>query len=139
MPFDRATLRHVYDRTSGYCHICHKKLSFVNYAAQGSRGAWEVEHSVPRSLGGSNHLNNLYPACVVCNRAKSNYTTKTARRWNNTTRAPLSRAKKTTLAKHNTIMGGGIGVAVGSAGGPLGALLGGWLGAKIGRAFTPRK
>jgi hypothetical protein len=56
---DAKRLRAVYDRTGGYCHICHKKLAFTNYAAFGRRGAWETEHSVAQVLGGSNRLGNL--------------------------------------------------------------------------------
>lgn len=36
-------LNAIYDRTSGYCHLCGKKLAFTNYARFGERGAWEIE------------------------------------------------------------------------------------------------
>ncbi len=39
MPFDDHMLSRIYDRTSGYCHICSKKLSFTNYNRPGSKGA----------------------------------------------------------------------------------------------------
>jgi 5-methylcytosine-specific restriction endonuclease McrA len=38
--------------------------------AAGERGVWEVEHSVARAKCGSNHGNNLYAACITCNRSK---------------------------------------------------------------------
>jgi hypothetical protein len=41
-------LNAIYDRTSGYCHIFHRKLVFTNYGIVGAKGAWEVEHSGPR-------------------------------------------------------------------------------------------
>lgn len=45
MPYSRSQLRRIYDRTSGYCHLCHKKLAFTNYGRYGAKGVWEVEHS----------------------------------------------------------------------------------------------
>ena len=70
MGYSKEKLHEIYDRTTGYCHICHKKLAFKNYSSVGSRGAWEVEHSKPRAKGGSDNLKNLYPACIFCNRSK---------------------------------------------------------------------
>jgi 5-methylcytosine-specific restriction endonuclease McrA len=70
MSYDVEILRRIYDRTEGHCHICGKKLSFANYAISSGRGAWEVEHSVAKATGGTNHLNNLFPACITCNRSK---------------------------------------------------------------------
>jgi HNH endonuclease len=67
----REMLRRIYDRTCGYCHLCGKKLSFQNYGRFEKRRAWEIEHSIPRAMGGSDHLNNLYPACIGCNRDES--------------------------------------------------------------------
>jgi 5-methylcytosine-specific restriction endonuclease McrA len=72
-------LSRIYDRTSSYWHICRKKLSFTNYGRYGCRGAWEVEHSIARANGGSNHGNNLYAACMSCNRGKGVGTTRSAR------------------------------------------------------------
>ena len=53
-------LNAIYDRTSGYCHICHRKLAFYNYGIVDAKGAWEVEHSRPRALGGTHDGNNKY-------------------------------------------------------------------------------
>jgi hypothetical protein len=52
MAFNEAELNQIYDRTTGRCHICHKKLAFRNYGAVGVRAAWEVEHSIPQAKGG---------------------------------------------------------------------------------------
>lgn len=60
----------IYQRTSGKCHLCHDPLARSNYARFGERGAWEVEHSVPRARGGTDRLNNLYAAHICCNRSK---------------------------------------------------------------------
>lgn len=36
-----------------------------------SQMAWEVDHSKPKSLGGTDHLNNLQPMNPTANRKKS--------------------------------------------------------------------
>jgi 5-methylcytosine-specific restriction endonuclease McrA len=94
MSYDSEDLTRIYYRTNGKCHICGKKLSLTNYGRVNSKGAWEVEHSVPRSEGGTAHLNNLFPACVACNRLKGTQSSRTARSWNDRTKAPLSKERR---------------------------------------------
>ena len=72
MPFTNEEINHVYDKTDGYCYYCGKKISFVNYGKPGNHSAWEINPSKPVSRGGTNYLRNLVPACIVCNRDKSN-------------------------------------------------------------------
>ena len=114
MAYNRITLRKIYDRTTGYCHICKKKLSFKNYNKKNKKGAWEVEHSRPRSKGGSDHLNNLYASCISCNQKKGTFTSRTARSWNNRRKAPLSKEKRKEAKCSNAVIGG-IAGGVGSA------------------------
>ena len=71
MGFDDETVNDVYEKTDGYCYYCSKRLSFENYGRPGNRGAWEIDHSNPKSKGGTDYLRNLVPACVACNRDKS--------------------------------------------------------------------
>ena len=94
MKYENEYLERVFGRTDGTCHICRKHLSFSNYGKASSRGAWEVEHSIPRSKGGNDHMNNLYAACVSCNRSKGNASTKSARAKNGYRKAPLSKQQK---------------------------------------------
>lgn len=126
-------LRRIYDRTCGNCHLCGKKLSFQNYGRFGQRAAWEIEHSIPRSEGGSDHLNNLYPACIVCNRSKGTLTSRTVRGWNSLHRTPLSKNVKNKIREENTLCGAALGGIVGLVGGPPGILFGVLLGALIGK------
>jgi hypothetical protein len=70
MRYSTEVLSYVYDKSSGYCVYCNKKLAFTNYGRLGERGAWEVDHSVPTSRGGTDYLRNLVPACIDCNRQK---------------------------------------------------------------------
>jgi len=129
MAHSKANRRVIYDRTSGKCHICGKQLAFTNYAAFGDKGAWEVEHSNARVRGGTDRLNNLYPACIYCNRSKGAVTTRTARAWEGRTRAPLSREKRKSAKRENAFLGGAVGFLAGAAlaGTPLG-----WIGLGIG-------
>ena len=64
MGYDNDRLNDIFDKTDRDCHICGKRLAFSNYGVIGARGAWEVEHSVPRSRGGTDRLSNLYAACI---------------------------------------------------------------------------
>ena len=138
MPYDVEILRRIYDRTDGHCHICGKKLSFVNYAIPGSRGAWEVEHSLARAAGGTNHLNNLFPACITCNRTKGIRTSRVARIQHGRKRVPLSRDRKGKIRGSNALVGIGLGAAVGGRlGGPPGAVVGGVIGGILGHSSDP--
>ena len=69
-------LERIYDKTGGCCYHCGKKLAWKNYGSRGSRGAWEVDHSRPSSRGGTDHLNNLVPSCIPCNRSKGDMTSR---------------------------------------------------------------
>lgn len=139
MLYDKVTLRRIYDRTSGYCHICRKKLSFTNYGKFGEKGAWEVEHSHVRATGGSDHGNNLFAACISCNREKGTFTTRTARSWHGRTKAPLSKEKRKKAKRANAIAGGILGGLAGSILGPWGVAAGAAIGAKIGHDSDPDK
>lgn len=140
MVFNEEELNRIYERTSGYCHICHKKLAFKNYGKVGARASWEVEHSNPQAKGGSNHLNNLYPACISCNRSKGASSTASARAKNGKTRAPLSLEKRKNAKAGNALAGGTLGAMVGGAmAGPVGALLGACVGATFGHKQNPDK
>lgn len=137
---DNNRLNKIYDKTDGYCHLCHKKLSFSNYGKRCTKGAWHVEHSLPKAKGGTDHLNNLYAACISCNLDKGTCHTKTARSKNGVSRAPYSKAKKTSIRNDNTaggvLLGGSIGLFLG---GPLGSMLGGFIGGAIANNNSPRK
>ncbi len=109
MSFDEERREEIFRKTDGRCHICRKRLALRNYGLEGERGAWEIEHSNPRSKGGTDRLNNLYAACISCNRAKSDSTTAAARAENGFRRAPYSKERK----KRNTVAGSGAGALLG--------------------------
>ncbi len=140
MAFTSEQLTRIFDRTSGYCHICHKKLCRSNYGKVGRRGAWEVEHSVPQCKGGSDHGNNLYAAHILCNRKKGKVTTRTARGWSGHSKAPLSTEKRRVARAQNTVLGmlGG-GIAGFAVGGPVGCAIGIAAGGKLGNSLNPDK
>jgi len=95
----------IFNKTNGRCHLCRRTLSFNKYGDVRGRGAWEVEHSVPRARGGTDHLNNLYAACVPCNRRKGTATTRVARAKYGFRRAPFSREQKATNALKWGVLG----------------------------------
>ena len=66
---------YVFDKNRGHCWHCGKLLAWSNYGTVGARGAWEVDHSVPLSRGGTDYLQNLVPSCIPCNRSKQDLTT----------------------------------------------------------------
>ncbi len=140
MAFSDEQLNWIYDRTNGKCHICGKQVFFVNYGNPNGKGAWEVEHSVPRAKGGSDYLRNLYPACIKCNRAKSTATTRTARAWHGRTRAPLSKEKREQSKQRNAMAGAGVLGLVGAILAPWtipGAIIGVAIGGFLGYAIDP--
>lgn len=127
MSYSKDELNWIYDRTNGRCHICGKKVYFINYANAKGRGAWEVEHSNPKVKGGTSYLRNLYPACISCNREKGTATSRTARSWYGRTRAPLSKQERIEVKQQNAMIGAGIfgvvGAIIASSTG-IGALVG---------------
>lgn len=132
MRFTVQVRRVIYDKTDGHCHICHCRVALTNYGRVGERGAWEVEHSVPKAKGGTDHLNNLLPACIPCNRGKGYVSTRTARRWSSKARAPFSKETRQVIRQDNTVAGGLIGGLLGLAAGPVGLAIGAALGAALG-------
>lgn len=70
----------IFEFTQGRCYYCRKQLAYNNYGMVGARGAWELDHKIPRSQGGSDHKSNLIAACVSCNRDKSDLTAISYRR-----------------------------------------------------------
>ncbi len=139
MRYSKEKLREIYDRTTGYCHICHKKLAFKNYGSLGTRGAWEVEHSKPRAKGGSNYLKNLYPACISCNRSKGKKSNQSVRAKHGIRRAPLSKERRKKAKRANAFSDGLVGAGLGYIFGPVGALVVGIVGAKRGYDKNPDK
>jgi HNH endonuclease len=139
MSFNEPSVNWIYDRTDGRCHICGKKLSFFNYGRVRLRGAWEVEHSIARALGGTDRLQNLFPGCVPCNRAKGTLSTRSVRARHGRKRAPPSRTGKQRIRETNASVGVLLGASVGSFWGPVGLLGGGALGFQLGYDLDPER
>jgi len=136
MKLDDSILRAIYAKTNGRCHICHKRLAFSNYGEHGARGAWEVDHSIPVAEGGTDHLNNLFPAHTTCNRRKQAQSNQIVRSAHGITRAPLSsdavRREKFGNALSGAFAGGLLGARIaGPAGFWIGAIAGGFMGFQI--------
>ena len=133
-------LNAIYDKTDVYCHICHKKLSYSNYGVLGAKGSWHIEHSVPRAKGGTDHLNNLFPACIRCNLEKGTLHTKTVRKWNGVTRAPYNKSKKDEIKNDNMLGAGTLGFVIGAGiGGPLAGIICAAIGSEIGKSMSLKR
>lgn len=55
----------IYNKCEGHCAYCGMRLSYKQFT---------IDHVIPLSSGGSNHQDNLLPACVYCNRLKASMT-----------------------------------------------------------------
>ncbi|MBK7537594.1 MAG: HNH endonuclease [Myxococcales bacterium] len=139
MGYSDERLQLIFEKTDGHCHLCGKRLSWANYGVFSARGAWEVEHSVPRAVGGTDHLNNLFAACISCNRDKKAGSTRAARAYHGRKAAPLSAAKKDEHRRANTANGtavGGLGALLFGASGPA-AWFAAAVGAFVGHSIEP--
>ncbi len=131
-------LRAVFNKTAGRCHICHKRVAFSRYGVISARSGWEIDHSVPRAKGGTDHPNNLFPAHISCNRSKQDGGTRAARADFGKARAPMS-VERRQRAKLWTAVGGAL--TAGATGfrfaGPPGFLAGVIVGGIIGYEMDP--
>jgi 5-methylcytosine-specific restriction endonuclease McrA len=132
MAYDKEKLDKIFKKTDGQCHICHKSLVRKNYGKKEGRGAWEVDHSKPKAKGGTDHLQNLQPSCITCNRKKRDSSTKSARAEHGHQDAPPSDDQKGAKTALGVAIGGIAGAAVG---GPPGAVIGGFIGGFIGSSI----
>jgi 5-methylcytosine-specific restriction endonuclease McrA len=66
VPISEATKQSVRERAKYLCEYCHS-LELL------SANRFTIDHIVPRSLGGSDDLNNLALACRRCNERRYNF------------------------------------------------------------------
>lgn len=60
-PHDASVRREVHQMTDGRCCYCNVEVAFEDM---------ELEHIVPKSAGGPDHINNYVPSCRPCNQLK---------------------------------------------------------------------
>jgi len=108
MPYDNERLNDIYDKTDGRCHLCSGGLTFRAYGDVAHPRGWEVEHSIPRALGGTDRLNNLYAAHIDCNRSKGTISTRSI-----LTRAPMSLTEQNSVRAQRAITFAGLGALIG--------------------------
>lgn len=74
MSYTPAELDQIFAKTGGRCRCCGKQLVRDNYGKDNAHGAWEVDHAIPVSRGGTNNMENLWPMCPECNQRKGDQT-----------------------------------------------------------------
>lgn len=131
-------LKKIFDKTDGACHLCHSKLNFSDYGKGIDKNGWEIEHSNPKAKGGTDHINNLYSACKICNLKKGTKSSCSSRKDNGVKGVPYSRKQKNIAKKENTLGGTILGVVIGLPFGPLGVLIAGAIGGTIGNQVSPK-
>jgi len=67
MTISNAIRKHVRQRANLLCEYCHS-------SEESSTGRFTLDHLIPRSLGGGDHLDNLALACTRCNGRRYNFT-----------------------------------------------------------------
>ena len=68
--FTRGQLDSIYRRSDEKCLHCGQGFRRDQYG--GHHNQWNVDHIVPRSLGGPDWVDNLAVSCVPCNQSKGN-------------------------------------------------------------------
>lgn len=60
----------IFNKTNGKCIMCKKELT-TDYSFNGNNDShMDIEHALPKCLGGGNHIDNLFPSCKSCNSKK---------------------------------------------------------------------
>jgi hypothetical protein len=90
---DPASLRFVFDRSGGVCHLCHGlygPIRFELYGCTHHPEGWERDHDIPRSVGGPDDVRNYLAAHAACNRSKGATPTRIVRERNGVVGTPPS-------------------------------------------------
>lgn len=103
MGYSKQELKTIYDKNSGYCKICDKKLAFTNHGRGCEKGSWEVDHGNPKSRGGVSDMRNLNPVCYPCNREKGDRTTNGMKEWIKRKYSNLSSYQQAMIRKYCNI------------------------------------
>lgn len=138
MQFDKKTLARIYRRTSGYCHLCHAKLSLKTTGNQEREACGRLNILCLEPRVAQTISTTFFAACVSCNLDKSNRTTRTDRGWNGKTCAPLNpNRRKEAKFKNGFARAIAYGFAGGAIAGPVGAIVGVVTGACVGSSTNP--
>ncbi|WP_437785350.1 HNH endonuclease [Sorangium sp. So ce1097] len=151
MAYDDEKLSRIFSRTNDRCHLCGDALTFSHYGHITHRGGWEVDHDVPRALGGGDDEENLLPAHVSCNRSKQALPSELVRSIYGLSQRPMSEGERAAAQVQQSVGFGLLGALGGSALGavleprdrdPSGAMLalgavGGIFGMLLGAALDP--
>lgn len=68
---NRSVRVEVWKKTGGKCSYCHKPLAHPYEEAKEGQESMHVDHVVPKSAGGPDHMLNYAPSCGPCNISKN--------------------------------------------------------------------
>ena len=71
MKYNDSDRQQIFDHTNGRCHYCKEKLEFKDYGKKNKPGSWEVDHIIPKAMGGPDYIYNLAPVHPWCNKEKT--------------------------------------------------------------------
>lgn len=86
----------VWQKTGGYCFHCGCELDFCGF------DAFQMDHFIPKSKGGSNAIENLNPSCPPCNSSR-----KDNQAWTGPVKKPSRRDLSYFLAELEQELSGG--------------------------------
>lgn len=69
MAFNQAMRVAVLNKNGGKCYLCNEPIDIR--LPKTAPKAYQIEHIVPKAMGGSDALDNLMPSHAVCNNKKS--------------------------------------------------------------------
>lgn len=94
----------IHKKTRGRCHLCGAR-----HVLRGHGRDWHVDHSKSRYYGGTDHLNNLFVACIGCNLSKGVSHGKDFRRITGLPRVPRSQRQIDRQNRENAVVGAALG------------------------------
>lgn len=63
--------KELFEKSNGKCEVCGKNLH-NNYEMFNDKNYMQIDHIIPKSLGGKDKIDNLRAICIKCNCSRNN-------------------------------------------------------------------